>query len=170
MVSTKNKLSALADTSYLITLFDDSRPHHKVAKKYYRYCLDNSVTLYLSAIVVSEFHQMQSIVDIVGSGNFRMLPFNYDDGLQAADVAYQLGGVERKRDGTNPKYKDDLKLIAQARVNEIDFILTEDESTLVRYCKRLSDAGLLKAAPIVMSAGFDASPFNDGQSALSVDD
>ena len=162
------KLSVLVDTSFLITLFDDKRTHHKVAKKYYKYFLGHSITMYLSPIVVAEFHQMQSIVDIVGSGNFILLPFNYPDGMNSADIAYKLGGVERKRDGTNPKYKDDLKIISQAQTNEITFIITEDDSTLARYCKRLQDAKVLGTKVITLSGGYDESWFNGGQSSLDV--
>lgn len=165
-MSDKEKHSVLVDTSFLITLYDDSRTHHKTAKKYFKYFLGRSITLHLSTIVIAEFHQMQSIIDVVGSGNFIILPYNYEDSMKTADIAYQLGGVERKRDGSNPKYKDDLKLIAQAQCHEIDFIITEDSSTLARYCERLSKAGVLSTKPIILSEGYDESHFNNGQASL----
>lgn len=161
-------MSVLVDTSFLITLFDDTREHHKIAKKYYKHFLDNGITIYLSPIVVAEFHQMQSIVDIVGSGNFMQLPFNYLDGIAAADIAYKLGGVERKRDGTNPKYKDDLKLIAQAENHKISFIITEDKSTLARYVERLNEAKVLGTHCITLKEGFELTWFNGGQSTLDM--
>ena len=162
----KEKGSVLVDTSFLITLYDDSRTHHKIAKKYFKYFLGHSITLRLSTIVIAEFHQMQSIIDVVGSGSYIILPYNFEDAMKTADIAYQLGGVERKRDGTNPKYKDDLKLIAQAQCHDLDFIITEDASTLARYCARLSKAGVLNTKPIILSEGYDESHFNNGQTSL----
>lgn len=167
-MSEPKKLSVLVDTSFLITLFDDKRKHHKTAKKYYKHFIAKNITMLLSPIVISEFHQMQSIIDIMGSGNFKVEPFNYHDGIAAADIAFKLGGVERKRDGSNPKYKDDLKLIAQADNNKIDFIITEDDSTLARYIKRLNDAKVLETKCILLKDGFEQSWFNGGQSTLDV--
>jgi hypothetical protein len=160
------QLSVLVDTSFLISLYDDTRPNHKVAKKYHKYFIKHSIVMCLSPIVIAEFHQMQSIVDVVGSGNYRIIPFNYDDGLNSADIAYKLGGVSRKRDGTNPKYKDDLKLIAQTVTEDISFIITEDKSTLARYCTKLQSAKVLNTKVIVLSDAYDESWFNGGQATL----
>lgn len=160
--------SVLVDTSFLISLFDPERPHHSIAKKYYKYFIRNSIDMHLSVIVIAEFNQVQPIADVMSSGNFIPLPFNFEDSLKTSDVAYQLGGVERKRDGSNPKYKDDLKLLAQASCNNIDFIITEDESTLARYCERLSKGGIISLSSIVLAKGFDVSSFNGGQSSLDV--
>lgn len=163
------KMSVLVDTSFLITLFDDKREHHKTAKKYYKHFIDKGIVMLLSPVVIAEFHQMQSIVDVIGSGNFKVEPFNYLDGISAADIAFKLGGVERKRDGTNPKYKDDLKLIAQADNNKVDFIITEDKSTLARYIERLNEAKVLNTKCIILKDGFELSWFNGGQSSLNVE-
>lgn len=157
--------SVLVDTSYLITLFNKERANHDAALKYHKYFLKQSIKMYLSPVVVSEFQQMQSIVDIVNTGNFIQLPYNYEDAIKTAEIAYNLGGTDRRGDG-NPKYKDDLKLMAQAEFNEIDYIITEDEATLARYCEKLSNAGMFKPTVIIVKNGFDASLFNGGQSAL----
>lgn len=62
--------SVLIDTSFLITLFDNSRPNHEVAKKYYKYFIDNNIDMYLSAIVASEYEYKDSIDPILDTGNF----------------------------------------------------------------------------------------------------
>lgn len=66
--------SVLIDTSFLITLFDNSRPNHEVAKKYYKYFIDNNIDMYLSAIVASEYEYKDSIDPILDTGNFIPLP------------------------------------------------------------------------------------------------
>lgn len=45
----------LIETSFLITLADNSRKHHDAARKYWRPFLENQIPIFLSAIVVAEF-------------------------------------------------------------------------------------------------------------------
>lgn len=162
-------LTVLVDTSFLITVYDKDRANHALALKYYKYFIKNSIKMYLSSIVVSEFQQMQSIVDLINTGNYILLPYNYDDAIKTAEVSYNLGGTDRRGD-SNPKYKDDLKLMGQAESNSTDFIITEDESTLARYCEKLSKAGIFKPKIIIVKNGFDTSAFNNGQSSLIDED
>jgi predicted nucleic acid-binding protein len=157
----------LVDTSFLITLFDDARPNHKVAKHYYKYFLDNGIELYLSTIVIAEFNQGQPISSVLGTGNFIALPFNIDDAIRTSEIAFQMGGVEKRGHG-NPKYKDDIKLIAQADGWKIDFIITEDKSTLARYCENLKKGSIISTEAITIIDGYDTSRFNNGQTSLSV--
>jgi len=67
--------SVLFDTSYLVTLVDQNRPHHAVAAKYYRLMLEQQVPMYFSAIVAAEFAIKQPITDLPLK-NFRCIPFN----------------------------------------------------------------------------------------------
>ncbi|PKL30798.1 hypothetical protein CVV43_05340 [Candidatus Saccharibacteria bacterium HGW-Saccharibacteria-1] len=165
-MSSSTHKSVLIDTSFLITLFSDDRPNHDIAKKYYKYFLNNSITLYLSTIVIAEFSQGQPISSVIGCGNFRILPYNVDDAIRTADVAFQMGGIQRRRGSDNPKYADDIKLIAQADKNSIDYIITEDSSTLSRYCKKLNDGAIIKVNPIALVDGYDVSCFNNGQTSF----
>ncbi len=164
-MSKNQNLSVLVDTSFLITLYDKERANHSIALKYFEYFLSNSIKIYLSTIVISEFHQGQSITDIISSGNYIVLPYNFEDAVETARMAYDLGNVSRKR-ASRPELKDDLKLMGQAVFNDIDFIITEDESTLARFCKRLSDSKMYKLKTIIVKDGFDASYFQGGQSSL----
>lgn len=168
-MSSKKQRCVLVDTGFVISVFDETRPNHSTAKKYYKYFLKNSIKMCLSTIVISEFQQMQSVVDLMNTGHFVPLPFNYDDAIKAADLAYNLGGANRKGD-TQAKYKDDIKLMGQASAQDIEYIITEDENTLARYCERLSKAGMFNPHVIVVGAKFDATPFNGGQSALIDED
>jgi hypothetical protein len=164
-VSSKKAQSVLVDTTFLIAVFTENYANHATAKKYYKYFIKHGVKMYLSSIVASEFHQKQSIVDILNSNNFIPLPYNIDDAVHTADIAFKLGGNARRGE-SKPQYKDDLKLMGQAEFNEIDFIITEDESTLARYCNSLSSANMFKPEVILLNKGFDGSHFNGGQSAL----
>ena len=158
--------SVLVDTSFLITLYDDNKPRHEVAKKYFRYFLKNKIKIYLSVVVIAEFHQKQPIADVIASNNYMILPYNYQEGLSTAECAYNLGGVIRTRGDSRAKCYDDLKLIAQAKENKIDFIITRDQKTLARYVQRLNDARILSVQCILLQDDFNTAWFNDNQTSI----
>ncbi|BFI94872.1 MAG: hypothetical protein RSP_03820 [Rhodanobacter sp.] len=158
-------ISVLLDTSFLITLVNANRPHHAVAMQYYRHMLQNDVTMYFSAIVASEFGIKQHITELP-LGNFRPLNFNIPHGQKAAFIWNQLG----RRDPGDLRHavRDDVKLIAQADHEAIAFILTEDESTLYKYCERLRNAGHIQTRAIKLADGFNAYALNeDGQASIA---
>lgn len=148
----------LLDTSFLITLVDSTRPNHNIAKSYYRLMLDEQHQMYLSSIVVSEFEIKQPISDLQLK-NFRYLTFNIPHGIEAARL---WNGFSRE-DGENRQIvKDDVKLIAQASKENIDFIITEDASTLFKYCNKLRKSGLTQVAAIKLVDGYDSDIFRNG--------
>lgn len=153
--------SVLLDTSFLISLVNAQRLHHSTAVQYYRYLLANNVPMYFSAIVAAEFGIKQAITDLP-LGNFRLLDFNTVHGRQAATLWNALGG----RDETDARavVRDDVKLMAQAAHEDIAFILTEDASTLHKYCERLRAGGHLQTRALMLKDGFDAGVLReDGQ-------
>jgi hypothetical protein len=153
--------SVLLDTSFLISLASDKRPHHPAAVEYYRHMLQNNVPMYFSAIVALEFGIKQDITDLP-LGNFRPLNFNIPHGQKAAYLWNRLGS--RDVGDPRPVVRDDVKLIAQACHEDIGFILTEDENTLHKYCERLRSAGDTQTRAIKLADGFDASALReDGQ-------
>ena len=159
----KSRQAVFIDTSFLITIFDSSRKNHEIAKRYYQYFIDNSIDMYLSAIVISEYQQKGDIQDILKTNCFIPCTFNVGDGIVAGDFASFLSGdrAENARVAT----KDDMKILAQCANNEIDYIATEDESTLARYCRRLCDGGKLNTK-VITADKFDLSVFRNGQTSL----
>lgn len=154
-------VSVLLDTSFLISLVSENRPHHTTAMQYYRHLLTNNVPMYFSAIVAAEFGIKQPITDLP-LNNFRALDFNVPHGQKAANLWTALG---QRDDGDHRAVvRDDVKLLAQTSHEGIDFILTEDASTLHRYCERLRSSGHLQTRAITLKNGFDASALRaDGQ-------
>ena len=156
--------SVLLDTSFLISLVDQSRPNHGVAVKYYQWLLGQKIPLYFSAIVAAEFGVKQPITDLP-LRNFRPLAFGIPHGQVAGalwnDLNPQEPGVPRR------VARDDVKLIAQACHDKIPFMLTEDASTLVKYCDRLRRMGRCRVRAITLVDGFNTCAFNeDGQQGL----
>jgi hypothetical protein len=160
--------SVLFDTSFLITLVDQNRPHHNTAVKYYRLMLEQQVPMYFSAIVAAEFAIKQPITDLPLK-NFRAIPFNIPHGKEAGRLWNLLWSSD---DNTSRSVaRDDVKLIAQAIHESIPFILTEDASTLHKYCERLLVAGHSRIRAITLAEGFDPCAFReDGQRGLSLDE
>jgi len=152
----------LVDTSFLITLADDSRPHHAHAMRYLREAVTRASTLYLSTVVIAEFHAKQAVTDLP-LRNLRVLPFNVDHAIMAGELNQVL-----RRDQTDPRdaVKDDLKLLAQAVCTSIPYVLTEDEKTLAKFAKQLELAGRSSVKTILLKDGFDLAWFNDGQRGL----
>jgi predicted nucleic acid-binding protein len=153
--------SVLIDTSFLITVYDDTRPNHVTAKEYHQYFLDNSITMLLSTIVVAEYHQGATIAPLLNSGLYKPLPFNVTDAFEVSNVAHSLGNGAR-RGNSRPEFRDDVKLIAQAQNYEVDYIITDDTSTLARYCNTLKEAEMLKSQVIPLNEPFNHHRFNDG--------
>lgn len=149
----------LLDTSFLISLADPSRSHHSVAQQYFREALRRDVPLYLSAIVASEFQVKQAVTDLP-LRNFEVLPFNIDHAMTAGLLMREL---QRDVGDDRAAVKDDVKLIAQAICESLTHILTEDARTLAKYVNRLNLAGQCSLGAIVLSDGFDAAWFNNGQ-------
>ena len=159
--------AVLLDTSFLISLVDGNRPNHSIAVQYYRMMLEQQSPMFFSAIVAAEFAIKQPITDLPLK-NFRCIPFNITHSIEAARLWNALG----KHDGGDNRavVRDDIKLMAQAAHESISFILTEDASTLYKYCERLRDAGVLRVRAIKLVDGFDSCALReDGQRGLSLD-
>ena len=149
----------LVDTSFLITLANPARPHHEVARQYFREALKRGVPMYLSAIVASEFQVGQAVTDLP-LRNFEVLPFNIDHAMTAGLF---LRDLRRDPDDDRTAVKDDIKLIAQAVCESLTHVLTEDEQTLCKYVRRLAEAGRCTLRAVLMANGFDSAWFEDGQ-------
>ena len=150
--------SVLVDTSFLISFADGGRKHHAVAMEYHRYLLENSIPIYLSCLVAAEFAVRQPITDLP-LRTFRVLPFNLPHAIRAAALDFK---ELRKGEDARAIVKEDVKILAQAAVENIGHVLTEDAQTLYRYCEQLRTAGKISTKAIKLVDGFDASWFIDG--------
>jgi hypothetical protein len=158
--------AVLLDTSFLISLVDGNRPNHSIAAQYYRMMLEQQSPMFFSAIVAAEFAIKQPITDLPLK-NFRCIPFNIPHSTESARLWNLL---DRDSGDSRAVVRDDIKLMAQAAHESIPFILTEDASTLYKYCERLRDVGVLRVRAIKLVDGFDSCALReDGQRGLSLD-
>lgn len=155
--------SVLLDTSFLITLANPARQHHLAAQQYFRECVHRQIPMYLSAIVISEFQVKQTINDFP-LRNLVVLPFNVDHAMRCGILIRQL---TRDVADDRVRVKDDFKLIAQCDCESISHLLSEDESTLVKYLGRAQAPGRSGTSAVLLKSGFDASWFENGQYRLT---
>lgn len=156
--------SVLMDTSFLISLVNEQRPHHAVAVAYHRHMLTHNMPMFFSSIVAAEFAIKQTITELP-LAQFRLLSFNVIHGQKAGTLWNALG--HRDPEDARAVVRDDVKLLAQASHEGIGVLLTEDASTLYKYCERLRASGSLQTRAITLSKGFDANALReDGQGDL----
>jgi predicted nucleic acid-binding protein len=153
----------MLDTSYFITLFDDTRAYHEDAKEYYKYFISNNVPMYLSTIMIAEYTQKDSIEEHIATGNFKIIPFTYDDAIISGMISNKLTDISRNASDTRADAKDDVKLLAQTKRENISHLITADERTLVKYCNKLRCSGEFETQTVVLSTGYDVSNLNGGQ-------
>lgn len=157
-------VSVLLDTSFLISLVDRNRVNHNTAVLYYKLLLEQQTPVYFSSIVAAEIAIKQPITDLPLK-KFRTIPFNIPHSIESARLWNLLG--TRDDGDSRSVIRDDVKLMAQASHEAIPFILTEDASTLYKYCERLRTSGNLNVSAIKLRDGFDYSAFRlDGQKGL----
>lgn len=162
------QLSAVLDTTFLISLADANRPSHATAHEYYRYFASKGATLLLPTVVVAEFAVKQP-VSTLPLHNFRVLPFNLPHALLCADLNVAASRAAAGLVGQRDAVKDDFKIIAQAQVEQAGFLLTDDGETMGTYCSRLSSAGKTTFKVVLLKAGFDVAFVNGtGQAELSM--
>jgi hypothetical protein len=146
-------LKICVDTSFLITFADPARPHHSVAVDYFRLCVSNGYMLCLSTLVVAEFECGQPTSDLP-LGNFIILPFNYRHAVESANYHRQIKGLEPVDLANRNVVRNDLKILAQAHIEDCSVILTEDANTLTRWAQRLNSSSQSEVSPILLKDGF----------------
>jgi hypothetical protein len=104
-------------------------------------------------------------LQIFPSKIFDFSPFNIPHSIEAARIWNLLGGHDS---GDNRSVvRDDVKIMAQALHEDTPFILTEDASTLYKYCERLRVLHKLNIRAIKLADGFDSSALRlDGQKGI----
>jgi len=147
----------LLDTSFLISFADSTRKHHAVARQFFSHFVDEGLLMFLSTIVASEFHLGQPITDLP-IDNMVTLPFNLSDAMRSAELDF------RKYKGTpgttRVALKDDFKILGQAKAYQVAYLITEDESSLYKFCEDLRHKGIISTRAIKLSDGFNKSHFD----------
>ena len=122
--------SVLLDTSFLITLLDETRPNHDTAVSYLDCWIASGITLFVSTIVVAEYHVREPIPEEV-MRHLRVVPFNLDHAVLTASLvatwrSARNGSATPQTSGPRDAVKDDCKLFAQAHIAESGLLAADD--------------------------------------------
>lgn len=146
-------------TSALISLVDETRPHHAAMVAFYDAWTQEGceVRVVFSAIVLAEYEAMADFP--------QQLQFYFDVeafGHKAAETAGRLRrkweeayGIPRTEDATRVQIKDDFKIVAHAVSEGAAVLITEDASSLARYVDFANKSGLSEMFAWTFAKGFD---------------
>lgn len=146
-------LKVCVDTSFLISFADDSRPNHATAVEYFRHCVTNEHLLCLSTLVVAEFEVGQRATDLPLE-HFFILPFNFRHAVRAGDFHKLIKGTPAPDSASRHVVRNDLKILAQADIEECRVLLTEDANTLTRWAEQLRNINQCQVVPLLLKDGF----------------
>tara|TARA_R110001592_G_scaffold5105_7_gene28329 strand:+ start:1463 stop:1945 length:483 start_codon:yes stop_codon:yes gene_type:complete len=138
------KHSVLLDTSFFIRLLNEDDKLHLNALGYYKYFLENEITLKVSTITIAEYCVLGKLEDLP-IANIQILPFNLKEAQRTGEFANAIF-AENKISFANlhPRaiIPNDSKLFAQADLDKtIIYFVTSDmrsKSTLDLLRKRIN--------------------------------
>jgi hypothetical protein len=124
----------LLDTSFFLRFLNDTDPLFKNADSYFRYFLQNEITMMISTVSVAEYCVGGSL-DELPLRNLQIVPFNLDHAQKTgefAKIAFQnKGKLKLKERNIIP---NDTKLFAQADSEKtVEFYLSSDKESLKIY-------------------------------------
>ena len=123
------KHSVLLDTSFFIRLLNDEDELHSNAVGYYKYFLENEISLKVSTISVAEYCVLGKLEDLPLK-NIQILPFNLKDAEKAGEFAkiiFLANKVSPEKLLPRAIIPNDAKLFAQADMDRtITHFITSD--------------------------------------------
>ncbi|MHB1147313.1 MAG: type II toxin-antitoxin system VapC family toxin [Lutibacter sp.] len=123
------KHSVLLDTSFFIRLLNDEDPLHKNAVGYFKYFLENEITLKVSTISIAEYCVLGKLDDLP-LNNVQIVPFNMKEAERTGEFA-KIIFIENKisLEKLFPRaiIPNDSKLFAQADLDKsVSHFVTSD--------------------------------------------
>lgn len=128
--------SVLLDTSFFLRFLNDSDPLFKNADGYFRYFLQQEISMMISTISIAEYCVGGDVHELP-LRNLQIVPFNLDHSIRTGE--FSKIAFEAKKSGalqitTRNIIPNDTKLFAQADTeNAIEFYLSSDTESLKIY-------------------------------------
>lgn len=123
------KYSVLLDTSFFIRLLNDEDKLHLNALGYYKYFLENEITLKVSTITIAEYCVLGKLEDLP-MANIQILPFNLKEAQRTGEFAKIIfSEIKKSIAELKPRaiIPNDSKLFAQADMDKtITHFVTSD--------------------------------------------
>jgi predicted nucleic acid-binding protein len=123
------KHSVLLDTSFFIRLLNDGDPLHKNAVGYFKYFLENEISLKVSTISIAEYCVIGKLDDLP-LNNIQILPFNLKEAERTgafAKIIFKENKISAENLLPRAIIPNDSKLFAQADLDKtIIYFVTSD--------------------------------------------
>ena len=135
------KHSVLLDTSFFIRLLNDEDPLHGNALGYYKYYLENDITLKVSTISIAEYCVLGKLGELPLK-DIQILPFNLDQAERTGEFAkiiFTETKVAEEKLSPRAIIPNDSKLFAQADLDKsITHFVTSDKrsKTTLNHLKK----------------------------------
>jgi hypothetical protein len=143
--------SVMLDTSFCIRLMDANDPLHTHALEYFRFFLQEKITIHLSTIVAAEYAVGDDPQNLP-LNNLQIETFDFRDAGTAGSFHRELMGNKTNIAGYNRRIiANDVKILAQIKNREIDAIISKDVESITKYVNPLIKANLLNTRFINMN-------------------
>lgn len=126
--------SVLLDTSFFLRLLNDESPLYENADKYFRYFIQNEISMMISTISIAEYCVGGDVSELP-LRNLQIVPFNFEHSKRTGEFAkivfQNKGKLKLNERNIIP---NDSKLFAQADCEKsIEFYLSSDTESLKIY-------------------------------------
>lgn len=131
------KDSVLLDTSFFIRLLNDEDPLHANALGYFKYFLENEITLKISTISIAEYCVLGELEDLPLK-NIQIIPFNLKDAEKTGEfvkIIFTENSINLEKLSPRAIIPNDSKLFAQA---DLDKTITHFVTSDIRSKKTLA--------------------------------
>ena len=130
------KHSVLLDTSFFIRLLNDEDPLHSNAVGYFKYFLENEITLKISTISIAEYCVLGKLEDLPLK-NVQIIPFNSKDAEKTgefAEIIFAQNKINVEKLSPRALIPNDSKLFAQSDLDKtISYFVTSDVVTIQSF-------------------------------------
>jgi hypothetical protein len=126
--------SILLDTSFFLRFLNDESPLYKNADSYFRYFIQNEITMMISTISIAEYCVGGDIHELPLK-NLQIVPFNLDHSKRTGEFAkIVFQNKEKLKLNERNIIPNDTKLFAQADCEKsVEFYLSSDTESLKIY-------------------------------------
>jgi len=143
--------SIMLDTSFCIRLMDANDDLHSNALEYFKFFLQEKISIHLSTIVVAEYSVGDDPQNLP-LGNLQIETFDFRDAATAGIFHKELMGNKTNVAGYNRRIiANDVKILAQIKNREIQAIISKDVKSLTKYVDPLKNSNLLNVRFIDMN-------------------
>ncbi len=135
--------TVMLDTSFCIRLMDDTEVLHTNAMEYYRYFLQEKITMHISTIAIAEYAVGDDPQNLP-LNTLQIEAFDFLDAKEAGNFHKFLKGAQSNIEGYNRRLiVNDLKIFAQLKTKKLDAIISADADSGRKYINPLTAGGML---------------------------